>query len=94
MVTFNHQKVVFRHMIELSNCECIFCSAEEVVSGKTRLYLIFKNQGKIYTRNGLKETWDQIEDQEELENIKEGFLQAITDRKIPCFMTSMNTAGV
>ena len=94
MVAFNHQRVVFRHMIELSNCECVFCSAEEVVSGKTRLYLIFKDLGKIYTRNGLNETWDQIEEESELMHIKEGFIQAVTERKIPCFLTSLNTAGV
>ena len=94
MVTFNHQKIVFRHMIELSNCECIFCSAEEVISGKTRLYLIFRSQGKIYTRNGLQGTWDQIEDIEELQNIKDGFIKAVSERKIPCFMTSMNTATI
>ena len=92
MVAFNHQRIVFRHMIELSHCECLFCSAEEVISGRTRLYLIFRKPGKIYTRNGMQETWDLVEDQEELQFIRDGFVQALSDRKIPCFMTTTANA--
>ena len=88
MVSFNHQRIVFQHMIELVHCGCIFCSAEEVISGKNRLYLIFKQQGRIYTRNGLKGTWDEVLDSDELNNVRGSFSEAIEERKIPCFMTS------
>ena len=88
MVAFNHQRIVFQHMIELVHCGCVFGCAEEVVSGRNRLYLIFKQQGRIYARNGLKGTWDEIIDAEELEVVRGSFTEALEERRIPCFMTS------
>ena len=88
MVNFNSQKIVFRHMIELTNCECVFCAAEEVLTGKTRIYLIFKERGRIYTRNGLRGTWDELRDEEEYNNVLEGFITALQERRIPCFSSS------
>ena len=88
MVTFNHQRIVFQHMIELVHCGCVFCSAEEVISGRNRLYLIFKQQGRVYSRNGLKGTWDEVIDSEELETVRDSFTEAVEERKIPCFVTS------
>lgn len=95
MVTCIHHKFVFRHMVELPHCECVFCSTQEEESGRVRLFLVFRDRRKIYMRCGIRGNWEEVLDQEEYEAVWEGFEQAILERKIPSFVASaMSFAGV
>lgn len=80
--------IVFQHLIDLPNSNCVFCSAKEEKTGKTRLFLIFNEKRRIYIRNGLKETWDELTDEAAYNRIKDGFNNIIVERKIPCFSSS------
>jgi hypothetical protein len=92
MVTCTQSKLIFKHMVELPHCGCVFCSTEEEVTRRTRIFLIFKDKDKIYQRNGVKGNWEEVVGSDEHQNVWNGFEQAITERKIPSFVADMPEA--
>jgi hypothetical protein len=86
MITYTHQRLVFKHMIELPHCECVFCSTQEEETGRTRIFLVFKERQKVYMRNGLKGNWEEVTSVEEHNAVWNGFEQAVMERKIPSFV--------
>lgn len=70
------QNIIFRYMVRLTSGG-IFCSTKDGVTGKTRMFLVFKDQEKIYSRDALRETWDELQDQEEYESIWDCFVNAL-----------------
>jgi hypothetical protein len=89
MPTLNAANIVFKHMIELKSCGCVFCYTQEESSGRTRLFLIFKEKGRVYARNGLRGTWEELPYSQDASQIIEAYDQAIMEQKIPCFATSV-----
>ncbi|NND53063.1 MAG: hypothetical protein HKN54_11745 [Flavobacteriaceae bacterium] len=85
MEQFNAVNIVFQHLIDLPNCDCVFCSTVDNSTGRTKLFLVFNERRRIYIRNGAKDTWDEIKDENQYECIKDRFNQAILEQKIPCF---------
>lgn len=77
--------IVFQHLIDLPNCDCVFCSTLEKSTGRTRLFLIFNEHRRIYVRNAIKDTWDEVREEREYDFVRRGFNQAIEERNIPCF---------
>jgi len=90
MDTSTRQKLIFRHMIELPHCECVFCSTQEEQTGRTRLFLVFKERQKVYMRHGIKGNWEELSNPEEHDAVWEGFEQAVMERKVPSFVASSN----
>ena len=88
MMTLTRSKLIYKHMVELPHCECVFCSTQEELTGRTRIYLIFKDRRKVYQRNGIKGNWEEVVDAEERQNVWEGFEQAVMERKIPSFVAA------
>jgi hypothetical protein len=83
------QKLVFKHMVELPHCECVFCTTEEEDTRRTRIFLVFKERRRVYVRNGVKGNWEEVAGQADRDHIWEGFEQAVMGRKIPSFVASM-----
>jgi phosphoribulokinase len=88
MITCTRPKLVFKHMVELPHCECVFCSTQEEGTGRSRIYLIFKEKCKVYARNGIRGNWEEVTDAGDHDHIWEGFEQAVTERKVPSFVAS------
>jgi hypothetical protein len=82
--------IVFKHMIELTSCNCVFCYTQEEGSGRTRLFLVFKDKGRVYFRNGLRGTWEEIRQSHESQLILEAYERAVAEQKIPRFATTVN----
>lgn len=89
MPTLNAAKIVFKHMIELKSCGCVFCYTQEENSGRTRLFLIFKEQGRVYWRNGLRGTWEEFPSSQDASQIIEAYDLVVAEQKVPCFATSV-----
>ena len=77
--------LVFKHMVELTNCQCLFCSAQEKSTGRLKLFLIFNQQGKVYSRNGIKGTWEEIKNAGENDSIRQRCDHALKEKSIPCY---------
>lgn len=78
--------IVIQHMIDLVGCECTFCSAREKHTGRIKLYLVF-NDHRIYIRNGVKDTWDEVTDRQEYTVVSERFNNAVTGQHVPFYST-------
>ncbi|HBR15361.1 MAG TPA: hypothetical protein DD723_07450 [Candidatus Omnitrophica bacterium] len=77
--------LVFQHLIDLPNYDCVFCSTRDRSTGKTLLFLIFNDEKRIYIRNGRREAWDELKDKRDYYRVRLGLDNAIEERKIPCF---------
>lgn len=89
MTLLTANPVVFKHMIELKSCGCVFCYTQEESSGRTRIFLVFKEKGRVYFRNGLRGIWEEILDSDEMQQILSAYNKATSEKKVPCFATTM-----
>lgn len=80
------QELVFKHLIEVVDSQCVFCSTLEKSTGRTKLFLVFQNKSKIYRHNGLNRTWNSL-DEEETASIRRQFDCALQERRVPCYTT-------
>lgn len=85
MEEFDSNSIVFQHLIELPNCDCVFCSTVDTSTGKTKLFLVFNERERIYVRNGSKDTWDEVKDINQYTNIKNRYNQTVSSQQVPCF---------
>ncbi len=73
MVLINTQTVYstlsFKYFMEIPRCDCVFGSAREE-NGKTHLFLVFNERGRIYKRKGLTGTWAKITSPAEYSQIR------------------------
>lgn len=81
--------IVFKHMIELKSCGCFFCYTQEEGSGRSRIFLVFKEKGRVYFRNGLKSIWEEVVDPDEIQLIISAYNKAAFEKKVPCFATTV-----
>ncbi|MBF0387782.1 MAG: hypothetical protein HQL20_08005 [Candidatus Omnitrophica bacterium] len=88
MMTMIQSRLVFKHMVELPHCECVFCSTQEEFTGRTRIFLLFKERRKVYQRNGTRGNWEEVLDEQDRQNVWEGFELAVMERKIPSFVAA------
>lgn len=84
MLSQHMSRLIFKHLVDIPNSGCVFCSTEEESTGRKKLYLIFNGTGSIYWRNGLKGTWTEVSDQVEYSLVRSGFNCAEVN-KIPRF---------
>ena len=87
MVIVNtHKKanIQFKYFLEVPRSNCTFCSGRDKVTGRTRLYLVFNGQDRIYKRNGLKGTWDEICSKDEQKRIYAQLAEAVNNN-VPSF---------
>jgi hypothetical protein len=92
MDTCTRPKLIFNHMVELPHCECVFCSCQEEVTRRTRIFLVFRERHKVYQRNGVKGNWEEVSNPDEHQSVWEAFEQAVTERKIPSFVAEIPEA--
>jgi len=88
MVLVNTQPdVEFKYFLEVPKSRCTFCSGRDRTTGKTKLYLVFHEHQRVYTRNGLRGTWEELESgtSRQLRNILN---EAYTDISIPRYSSN------
>ncbi len=83
-----YQQLRFRYFVEVPRCDCVFGSARET-SGKAHLFLIFKGQDRIYKRNGLNRTWEELSGPAEHNEIRRVLASAIGDKSIPRYASEI-----
>ncbi len=90
----NNHNIIFRCLVRLPKSDCIFCSTQEQSTGRRRLFLIFNREERIYFRNALRGTWDEIKDVEQCSAIRQKFSNAVTEKTIPYFSTLTNGENI
>ena len=93
MCKINYAELKFDHIVVFKHEDSIFATARENGNGKTRLFLIF-GHGKVYTRNGLVQSWEILPDIEAM-GVREK-IQSATGDGIAIYQingTSQSVAG-
>ena len=63
MCRITYSELAFDHIVVFSQEDAAFACCRENGSGRTRLFLAFgTEQGRVYTRNGVADSWEQIPD--------------------------------
>ena len=90
MVTVNTQlhsvfsSLDFKYFLDVPRCNCCFGSAVDKTTGKIHCFLIFNENGRIYKRNAINDTWLEL-DKEAYHQIKEVLNGALNDKTIPSY---------
>ena len=75
----------FKHLVESPRYGYLFGSARDA-KGKIRLFLISHEKGRIYSRNGIKGTWEELGDQDQ--GVVQSVLnRALEDKSVPHYTT-------
>ena len=82
----DYSSLEFKYLLEVPRSECVFCSTKDKITGRTRLFLIFNNQNRIYERNGLKGTWEEVTGAESYREIRR--ILALAINKVPYYTTN------
>lgn len=88
MLTLIGSKLIFDHLVELPHCECVFCSTRDELTGRNRIYLLFRDQHKVFQRNGIKGNWEEIHNPDDRQSVWDGFERVVLERKIPSFIAA------
>ena len=84
-------KLQFTHFVDFPKREYTIGTAKDE-SNNTKVYLIFKNHGRIYNRHGLNDTWVELEVTQR-EHIHQLAEEALYERHVPCFIISGNNGS-
>ena len=85
--TSQYSNISFRYIIEIPKSSCLFGSARDKETGKSHLFLVFKD-GRTYSRNGLRGTWDEIQSNTADHDRIRGLLShAQANNLVPCYST-------
>ena len=81
--------IEFTHFVDFPRRDYIIGTAKDKTTSKTKVYLIFNNHGRIYNRNGLNDTWIELENdkREEVHQLAEN---ALKEQSVPRFTISNN----
>lgn len=81
-VTRNKLKIT--HFVSLNNSHCVFATAREEFTNRTKVFLV--NKGKVYFREAIGDGWLQ----ERRASVYELIEAALLDSGIPHYSTSNN----
>ncbi len=82
-INTNHSKIQFKHFVEVPSSGCVIGTAKD---GRNRIkvFLIVNGSGPIYQRNGINNTWDELENEHSVRNLIQS---AYLDENVPHYST-------
>ena len=83
----SQDELEFKHFVGIRSSNCYIATAREKVTNRTKLYLLFIESDRIYTRNGLKGAWTLINDPDNYSRIRYSLYDALADKSIPKYST-------
>ena len=89
---FSHLK--FSHVVKVPRCGCAIVTARDRATGKTHVFLVANDQQKIYSRNGINNTWVELNSEEERIDLRQELEGAIQDEHLPCYSTDNRLDGL
>ncbi len=85
-INYRHHNLRFTHFVEVPTSECIICTAREEDTRKAKIYLVFNRRDRVYQRNGINGTWDELPGFQQ-RRVRQLITNAFNDRNIPHFST-------
>jgi len=84
-INTNYTKFQFKHFVSIPSSDCVIATAQDERS-RIKLFLIINGNGPIYTRNGIKDTWDQLDSVTD-HTVRKLVQDALGDKAIPHYST-------
>ena len=79
--------IEFTHFVDFPRRDYVIGTAKEKSTSRTKVYLIFNNHGRIYNRNGLNDTWVELE-KDQREEVHQLAEHALYELHVPYFIIS------
>ncbi len=86
--TNQYNNIRFTHFVEVPRSKCTIGTAREDGSRRVHVFLIFKGEGRIYSRNGLNDTWTELRGWD-FTHVGNLVIQAENEH-VPCYTTYNN----
>ena len=81
----DYSNLQFKHFVDVPNAQCLIGTAMGS-DKKIKLYLIINGNGPIYQRNGIRDTWDEL-NSDQKNTIRQLVKEALADVRIPHYST-------
>ena len=83
-----YSNLQLKYLLNVPRSGCVFCSARDRKTGKAHLFLVFHQRDRIYVRNGLRGTWDEVKSRADYEQIRSVFEAALENDRVPTYSTN------
>lgn len=83
-----YSNLELKYLLNVTRSGCVFCSAKDRRTGKTHLFLVFHQRDRIYVRNGLRGTWDEVKNRPDYDRIRQLFEDALANNQVPTYSTN------
>jgi len=88
MNTETKYDVIFQHLIDLPLSKCVFAATTDRRSGRKQLFLFEHDNDLVFKRNSLRDSWDELKEEEVARPLRNEFIEEIRHRRIPCFQAT------
>ena len=78
-------EIRFTHFVKVPSSACLIGTAYDSTN-RLKLYLVVDDNGPIYKRNGINNTWEQL-DRRQKEAVRTLVMAALADSRIPQYST-------
>ena len=85
MAYTHNTNIKFKHFVDVPSSECIIGTAVNDQK-KLNVYLIINGNGPIYKRNGINDTWVELE-RDQKSTIRQLVKEALADTSVPRYST-------
>ena len=82
----HHSQIAFKHFVDVPSASCTIGTALDAVTKRLKIYLITGDDGPIYKRNGINESWDELGNDQK-SSIRRLVKEALADRRVPHYTT-------
>ncbi len=85
----NSENIKITHFVYVPTSNCIIVTARDKETNRTKVYLLFTSENRTYKRNGINQTWDEM-DSLSGNRFRKLVCEAFSNRNIPRYKTNLS----
>jgi U3 small nucleolar ribonucleoprotein component len=85
-INIHHSQINFTHFVDVPSASCTIGTALNAATKRIKIYLITSDDGPIYQRNGINESWDELK-KDQKSTIRRMVKEALADSRVPHYTT-------
>ena len=78
--------IEIKHFVYVPTSNCVIVTAKDKERNRIKVYLVLTGENRAYQRNGINQTWDELESLSG-ERIQHLVCEAFSDKRIPRYST-------
>ncbi len=76
------------HFVYVPTSNCVIVTARDTERNRAKVYLVFTGENRAYQRNGINQTWDEL-DSFSGDRIQQLVCEAFSDKRVPRYCTAV-----